>query len=388
MLFPIVVLLGLTGLVVGILNAYDHFTIPALAPLVWNLVIIASLVVLTPLFEGDDRLYAYAIGVVAGTAVQLLMCLPPLRRLGFPLRISFSFRNPRIKQVLALMLSVSVGLGLINIDVLLNSVIGSMVSDEAPSAIDAAFRIYMLPQGMFSVAVATVLFPALARLASRRDLPGLRATTGTGMRQIALLLIPSAAATIALATPIVQLLYQRGEFDAESTRLTADALFWFAYSLPFSGINLLLTRTFFALQRPWLPTVLALGSLVVNVAVSLALYGPLGIGGVVLGTTVGNAAMTVLLMIRLRGTLDGLEVARTLRAAAIMLGAAVLLGGVAYGTWWLLDDLLGQSLLAQVVSVGSGLALGGAVYVGLVLAAGLPEAREILGLFRRRLARA
>jgi putative peptidoglycan lipid II flippase len=374
--------------VVGILNAYDHFTIPALAPLVWNLVIIASLVVLTPLFEGDDRLYAYAIGVVAGTAVQLLMCLPPLRRLGFPLRISFSFRNPRIKQVLALMLSVSVGLGLINIDVLLNSVIGSMVSDEAPSAIDAAFRIYMLPQGMFSVAVATVLFPALARLASRRDLPGLRATTGTGMRQIALLLIPSAAATIALATPIVQLLYQRGEFDAESTRLTADALFWFAFSLPFSGINLLLTRTFFALQLPWLPTVLALGSLVVNVAVSLALYGPLGIGGVVLGTTVGNAAMTVLLMIRLRGTLDGLEVARTLRAAAIMLGAAVLLGGVAYGTWWLLDDLLGQSLLAQVVSVGSGLALGGAVYVGLVLAAGLPEAREILGLFRRRLARA
>ena len=163
------------------------------------------------------------------------------------------------------------------------------MTEEGPSAIDAAFRLYMLPQGMFSVAVATVLFPRLARLASRHDLDGLRATTGTGMRQIALLLIPSAAATVALATPIVQLVYQRGEFDAESTRLTSEALLWFAFSLPFSGINLLLTRTFFSLQRPWLPTVLALASLVVNVGVSLALYEPLGLGGVVLGTTVGNA---------------------------------------------------------------------------------------------------
>ncbi len=84
-LFPIIVLLGLNGLAVGILNAYDQFTIPAIAPLVWNLVIIAGLVVLTPLFEGDDRVYAYAIGVVAGTLVQLLMTLPALRRLGFPI---------------------------------------------------------------------------------------------------------------------------------------------------------------------------------------------------------------------------------------------------------------------------------------------------------------
>jgi putative peptidoglycan lipid II flippase len=387
LLFPIVVLLGLTGLIVGILNAHDHFSIPALAPLVWNVVIIGALVALTPLFEGPDRLYAYAIGVVAGTVVQLLMCLPVLRRIGFPLRVSLSFRDARIKQVLMLMLPVSVGLGLINIDVVLNSIIGSLVSDEVPSAIEAAFRVYMLPQGMFSVAIATVLFPALARLASRRDLAGLRATTGTGARQILLLLIPSAAATLVLAEPIVRLLYQRGEFDAESTRLTSEALFYFAFSLPFSGLNLLLTRTFFSLQRPWLPTAVALGSLIVNVATSLALYGRLGIGGVVLGTTVGNAVMTVLLAVRLRGELGGLEIARTLRAGALMLAAAALLGCVAYGTWWLLADLLGRSLAAQIAAVGAGLALGGAAYAAVVLRSGLPEAREIVDLFRRRLAR-
>ena len=132
-LFPIVVLLGLTGLVVGILNANDHFTIPALAPLVWNLVIIAGLVGLRPLFEGDDQLYAYAIGVVAGTAIQLLMCLPQLRRIGYPIRVSFAFRHdPRVRQVLLLMLPVSLGLGLINVSLLVNSTIGFLVSEEAP----------------------------------------------------------------------------------------------------------------------------------------------------------------------------------------------------------------------------------------------------------------
>ena len=135
--------------------------------------------------------------MLAGTAVQLVMCLPQLRRIGYPLRISFAFRHdPRVRQVLVLMLPVSLGLGLINVSLLINSTIGFLVSEEAPTAIDAAFRIYMLPQGMFSVAVATVLFPALSRLATRRDLAGLQALIGTGMRQIALLLIPSAAAFV------------------------------------------------------------------------------------------------------------------------------------------------------------------------------------------------
>jgi putative peptidoglycan lipid II flippase len=387
-LFPIVVLLGLNGLVVGILNAHEHFTIPALAPLVWNLVIIGGLVGLTPLFEGDDRLYAYAIGVLAGTVVQLVMCLPQLRSIGYPLRISFDFRrDPRVRQVLLLMLPVSLGLGLINVSLLVNSAIGFLVSNEAPTAIDAAFRIYMLPQGMFSVAVATVLFPALSRLATRRDAAGLQALIGSGMRQISLLLIPSAAAFLALATPIVRLIYQRGEFDAESTAQASEALFWFSFSLPVSGITLLLTRSFFSLQRPWLPTRLALVSIVVNIVVSLALYKPMGIGGVVLGTTVANVVLCVLEARVLRRGLGGLELPRTLRAMLLIAAASALLGVVAYGVWYGLDSLLGRSLPAQLISVGLALAVGGLAYGAVLLRSGLPEARQIVDLFARRFGR-
>jgi putative peptidoglycan lipid II flippase len=238
---------------------------------------------------------------------------------------------------------------------------------------------------MFSVAVATVLFPQLSRLASRGDLPGLRALTGVGARQIALLLIPSAAAVAVLATPMVRLVYQRGEFDTESTRQVSQALLVFAFSLPFSGWNLLLTRTFFSLQRPWLPTALAGVSLAVNTLISLALYKPLGIAGVVLGTVISNALLTVLEAIYLRRELDGLEIRRTLLYVFGMLVAAGMLAEVSYGVWWVLDGLFGRAIVGQIISVGGGLSAGGAVYLWFVLWLGIPEARQVTDLFARRL---
>ena len=108
-MFPIVLLLGLSGLVVGVLNSFEHFAVPAIAPLFWNLVIIATLVVLTPAFEGDDRIYAYAIGILLGTLVQLLLPLPWLRRTGFRLARDFNWRDERVMRVLKLMFPVTLG---------------------------------------------------------------------------------------------------------------------------------------------------------------------------------------------------------------------------------------------------------------------------------------
>jgi putative peptidoglycan lipid II flippase len=123
------------------------------------------------------------------------------------------------------------------------------------------------------------------------------------------------------------------------------------------------------------------------VAVSYALHGPMGIGGVVLGTTISNIVLCVLEARVLRRGLGGLELTRTLRAMLLMLAAAALLGGVAYVVWYGLDDLLGRSLPAQLVSVGAALALGGLAYAAVLLRSGLPEARQIVDLFARRLGR-
>jgi putative peptidoglycan lipid II flippase len=387
-LFPIVVLLGVNGLVVGILNSYEHFAIPAIAPLVWNVVIVILLIALKPLFHGQDQLYAYALGVLFGTLVQLLMSLPMLARVGFHFEWAVDWRDPRIAKVFRLMLPVTIGLGVINFDLLINSSLGSLVSDQAPRAIDAAFRIYMLPQGMFSVALATVLFPTLSRFAANRDMPNLRHTMANGVRQIFLLLIPAAAFTAVLATPIVRLVYERGTFDAHSTDLVSTALFWFSFSLPFAGANLLLTRTFFSLQRPWLPTGLAVANMLVDLLVSLALYEPFGIAGLVIGTAVGSIGMTAGQTWRLRTLLHGsLEGRRTLIAVGQMLLASALLGGVAYGVWWGLDHALGRSLVAQIVSVGGAIVTGSLAYVAAVSAMKVEEAAQIRRLLAGRLRR-
>jgi putative peptidoglycan lipid II flippase len=326
--------------------------------------------------------------VLAGTAVQLAMAIPQLRRLGFRLELSLSFRDERVRQVLRLMLPVTIGLGLINFNLLINSTLGTLVSEQAGRAIDAAFRIYMLPQGVFSVAIATVLFPTLSRLAARRDLDGLRALTANGMRQIFLLLIPAAAATLALSTPITRLIYEHGAFGPSSTDLVSTALFWFAFSLPFSGVNLLLTRTFFSLQRPWITTGIAALNLGVNVVVSVALYEPFGIAGIVVGTAASSAAMTLAQVHYLRRELHGrLEGRETLLAVARMTAASVLLGAVTYAVWYGLDRGLGSGLAAQVLSVGVGLAAGALVYAVTVHLLRIPEARQIEQLLAGRLRR-
>ncbi len=388
-LFPVVLLLGLTGLLVGILQSYDHFTIPAISPAVWNLVIIVLLVVLAPHFHGDDRVYAYAIGILAATGAQLALAFGALARIDFRLQFSIDWHDPRIRQVFMLMLPVTIGLGIVNLDQLINSAFGSLVSDEAPRAIDNAFRIYMLPQGMFSVAVATVLFPVLSRLAARRDPAGMRRTVGTGMRQINLLLIPAAAFLVVLATPITRLVFQRGHFGPQSTHLVSIALFWFAFSLPFAGINLLLTRTFFALQRPWIPTRLAAMNIVVDIIVSVGLYKPLGIAGLVIGTVVANAVMTALQLHRLRIGFNGrLEGAQTTMITARIAVASILLAGVAWMVWYALHAVLGQSLGAQILSVGAAAGAGLWVYTRSVLAMHIPEAHQVNRLIRAQFGRA
>jgi len=385
-LFPVVLLLSLTGLLVGILQSYDQFTIPAIAPAVWNLVILVLLIVLRPRFHGQDQVYAYAIAWLAATVVQFLMVASALRRIDFRLAFSFDWRDPRVHQVLILFLPVTMSIGIINLDIFINAAFGSLVSTHAPAAINNAFRIYMLPQGVFSVAVATVLFPTLSRMAARRDPGGMRRTVGNGMRQINLLLIPCAALLVVLATPITRLVYEHGKFGPYSTHLVATALFWFAFSLPFAGVNLLLSRTFFALKRPWIPTKLAAINLVVDLIVSIGLYKPLGIAGLVIGTAVANAVMTALQLYRLRVGFNGrLEGGLTAMITARILVATVLMAAVAWALWTGIDHVVGRSLPGQIVSVGIAAGVAWLLYARLVLAMRIPEARQIQALLVSRL---
>jgi putative peptidoglycan lipid II flippase len=383
-LFPILILLGISGIVVGVLNSYDRFGAFAISPLFWNLTIILVLVLLEPQFHGRDKIYAYAIGILVGTLVQLLIPAFDLRNTPYRFSFSLDWHHPGVRRVLLLMLPVTISLGLINFNQLINSFFGSLVSDQAPAAIDKAFRIYQLPQGIFSVAIATVLFPTLARFANRGEIDNLRATMANGMRQILFVLVPAAAAILVLSDPMIRLVYQRGEFGAAETTVVATALFWFAFSLPTNGLYLLQTRTFFSLQRPWQATALATIDLVVSALAALALYAPFGVGGIVAGTGVGTTAAVVAQAVILRREFGGLELRRLLSTSIRITIAAAALAAVGWLVWDVLDGALGRGTVAQIVSLGAGLGAGGVAYVAVAKALRIAELEQMTRLLRRR----
>lgn len=387
-LFPIVALLGVSGIVVGILNSYEHFAVPALTPVFWNVAIIVGLVIGVPRADTiDAKLYVYAASILVGTVIQVLLPIPWLRGRDDRLRVLIDWRDPAVWRVLRLMVPVTLSLGLINFNLVVNSAFASRLIDPnlAPTAIDKAFRLYMLPQGMFSVAVATVLFPSLSRLAARGDEGAFRNTVGLGLRQIAFMLIPASAVSAVLAEPITRLVYQRGEFDAVQTPVVAGALAAFSAGLFFNGTMLLLNRAFFSLQSNWIPTLVALGNLSVNAGLDAVFY-RFGTWGIPLATSIANIAGTIALFFLLRRRLGRLELRETADSIMRIVLASAAVAGASFGIWYGLDQALGRSFLGQLGSVGTALVVGVAVYLVCCRALQVRELGALLAL-RSRLRR-
>jgi putative peptidoglycan lipid II flippase len=387
-LFPIVALLGVSGIVVGILNSYDHFTVPALSPVFWNLAIILGLVIGVPEAHGPSgKLYVYAGAILGATLIQVLLPMPWLRGLDRGeerLRIVLDWRDPAVRRVFALMIPVTLGLGLINVNALIDTLFAARYIDAtlAPTAIQKAFLVYMLPQGVFSVAIATVLFPTLSRLASRGDLRAFAEQVSSGIRQIAFLLAPTAVVSAVLAEPIIRILFQRGQWHPPQTPVVAGALAAFSAGLVFNGFMLMLNRAFFSLQSNWIPTWVALGNLGLNAILDFAFY-RFGTWGIPLATAVCNVVSTVVLVVLLRdrlGRIGGTAIAGALGKIVV---ASALVAPAAYVVWRPLDSVLGRSFPAQAVSLGAALAAAGVTYYLACRALKVREMQALLSLKSR-----
>ena len=291
------------------------------------------------------------------------------------------------------MVPVTLGLGLINVNAVIDMFFASRIIDPnvAPTAIQKAFLIYMLPQGMFSVAIATVLFPTLSRYAADARASGryegFRDTVSAGLRQIAFLLVPAAVVSAVLAEPIVRLLFQRGHFAPNQTPIVASALAAFSAGLVFNGVMLMLNRAFFSLQSNWIPTWIALGNLFLNGVLDYVLGKWVGVWGIPLATAICNIAgawaLVVVLRRRIR-RIDGGAIASTTVRVCV---ASAVVGAVSWTIWRPLDSWLGRSFPAQVVALGAALGAAVAVYLFCCRVLQVREMDALLSL-RSRLRRA
>ena len=378
LLFPTVLLLAVTGVVVSILNSFEHFTLPALAPAFWNLVIVAAIVL------GSDQLgiEAMAWGVLLGTVVQLLIQLPWLRGRGGRLGLNLAWHNPHVRQVGALMLPVSLSLGLINLNGIVDVQFASYLGEGSVAAMNYAFRLYQLPEALFAIAVGTVLFPTLSKMAARENIEGFRETLTRGLRIIFFLLIPISAFILVLSEPLVRLVYEHGRFSDEDTVIVGSTLFYFAFGSAFSGGSALLTRGFFSLSRPWIPTTVALANLAVNALLNWILIQWYDLGGIALSTTLVSTVTFVVLLTLMRRRLGRIDGRSILSSAAVVSVFSALAALVSYVVWYVIDSWLGSGLGSQLAALTCALAAAVIVFASLSRATGLAEWRLVLTLRR------
>jgi putative peptidoglycan lipid II flippase len=382
LLLPTVLLFSVSGVVIGVLYSFERFTMPALVSVVWNLVIIAFIV----LFSSSSSLgiYALVLGTVVGTIAELLLLIGAVGRTEMKWKLAFAWRDPLMLRVLGLMVPVTITLGILNFNALVDFYFAQFVSDRAAGYINYAFRLYQLPQGMFAITIGTVLFPTLSRYALEADPARFRETLSLGVRQILFVSLPFVAWFVLMPDAIVRLIYQHGEFTAADTRQVAPVLAFFTLGMAFANANIMLNRGFQSRQRPLLPLYVGLVNLALNALLDWLLYPSLGAKGIVLSTSIVSAFNFVALLWLMRREIGLVDGRRMLKTLGRVLLCTLPLAIVSYGLWRALQGFADNGVFALLVSVLAAVGLGGLAYLGAAKLLKVEELGTALRLLRRQ----
>lgn len=370
--FPYLMFISLTSLAAGVLNAYGHFAVPAVTPVILNVCLISAAFI----DDSSVRILAYAV-FVAGV-LQLLFQVPALLSIRMLPRPRWAWSDPRVKRVVSLMIPVLIGSSVAQVSLLLNSNLSTLLGDGPVSWLYYSNRLMEFPLGIFSIAIGTAMLPTLAAHHATSEAGHFSATLDWSLRMIFVIGLPAAAGLILLAGPMVTTIFARGEFGAEDVNMTMYAL-W-AYGLGFLGFSLVkvLVPGFYARHEMKVPVRFAVWSLVIGMALSLALFAvnavaPFPAPHVVLAASTSLTAClnAALLFRRLRRDRVFVPepgwpvfILRVVAATAVM-SALVLLFAGPVAQWLALGEIQRVARLAVVI-VGAV-----AVYFGVLFALGL-----------------
>jgi putative peptidoglycan lipid II flippase len=393
-MFPFILLVSLSALVMGLLNAKDVFGAPAMASSFFNIGSIVGGVALAYFIDpqfGPDALVGLSVGTLIGGAAQLCAQFPALHRVGYRFRPDFRWSDEGVRNVLRLMGPAVIAASAVQINVMINSKFASHIPGDGPvSWLDYAFRLMQLPLGVFGVAIGTVTLPLVSRHAANGDTPALRSTLARGLRLGLLLTVPSTLGLVFLAEPIISLIYESGKFDAEASQQTAAALRYYALGLAaYSGIKVL-APAFYAIDRRTTPMLVSFGAIGVNLGLNWLFTYRLGMGHCGLALSTGCVALAnflalYLLMRSALGTLESRQLlvglAKVLLAGAV-LAAVCFFGGEAVGL-----GVPGGGKLLLGARLGGVIAVAALAFFVSARLLGVAEMDDLLGAVRRRLKR-
>jgi putative peptidoglycan lipid II flippase len=374
---------GISTIATGVLQAHRRFFLPTFAPVLNNLFVIASFALYTVLV-GVDRslaLYVLAGGVTTGTAIMALALVPTMLGLGYRLRpqLGHPALLPTAKLAGPMVVLVAASVAFQAFGVYLAT------QFQAVAQLNYAFAVFSLPYGVFVVAIATALMPELSERHARGDDEGYRETFSFGLRTMVFVVVPSAVGMVALASPIIGLLYERGQFGAQDTRAVATLLVVYSVGLLGYSAYFFLVRAFYSRQNTMTPAVLNVAIFLVYAALAYALSRVFEVLGVVLALSVAYAVLAVLGLLATRREIKRIDGKRLLRSTAKVLASGAVMYAVARGGTALLgtgSDAAGRALILAGVG-GASLA----AYLGVAYALKTEELKSAIALLRRRTAR-
>jgi putative peptidoglycan lipid II flippase len=366
-------LFGISAVQSSALHGFKHFLLPALAPVVYPLGVTAGALWLAPTWG----VRGLAAGAILGATLHLAVKVPGLIHYGLRWWPVLDLGRPAVRRVLALLGPRVLDLGVFHLTLLATTNLASRLGPGSVSALEWGWGAMQLPETIIGTAFGLVAFPTLAELATRGDLGGLRRTLGQTLRLVLALTVPAAAGLILLGQPLLQLLYQRGAFDAAATQAVYAALRFYALGLVGHACLEMAARTFFAQQDTVTPLLIATASAGTNILLGVLLMGPLGHAGLALANSMAVSAEVLVLLLILRHRLGSVEGRQTLRALGRVLMATLLMGVVVGGVL-VVGRRAGAGALEMVAAGGTGGALS---YVGAGLLLGMEELRRLPAAF-------
>ncbi|RLB93027.1 MAG: murein biosynthesis integral membrane protein MurJ [Deltaproteobacteria bacterium] len=359
-MFPYIFFIGLVALSMGILNSLGHFAAPALAPVLLNVAMIGSVLLFSNHLAKPSL--GLAIGVIIGGCLQLGLQIPFLIRKGFCLRIARPLYHAAIKRIAVLMTPAVFGAAVYQINILVGTLLASLLPEGSVSYLYYADRLVQFPLGVFAIALATAVLPSLSRQAAIGDIDGLRESFSYALKLVFFISIPAMIGLIILREPIVRLLFQRGSFDATTTRLTAEALFYYAVGLwAFSGVRIVVA-TFYSLQDTMTPVKIAIVSLLLNILLSILLMKPMRHAGLALATSLSSGVNLVLLLAALRRRLGGICAYEVLLSIFKSVASATVMGSIIAVVWVWSAPICNQSTWYLLALIGGSVIAGCVVY--------------------------
>ncbi len=388
LMFPAVFFTSLAGLAMGVHFSYQRFLMPALGPVAYNVFIITGIYLLGPRFGVRGMAVGVLLGAMASFALQMPFVIAASKRVGASWRLDF--KHPALRRVLWLMIPTSAGLGVRQLNLLVEQNLASGMGAGAITVIRNSTRLFQFPVDAFGAAVASAVFPVLTRQFALNDLDSFRRTFGEGIRSILFIGVPAGLGLFVLSEPIVRLLFEHGKFTTADTAVTAGTLAFYSLAVFSQAVLVLITRAFYAIQDTRTPVkvgfiLVALGAFA-NIALMYTTN--LGTRGLALVFTIVSFANFVVLSVVLKrriGLLGGRAIART-GIKALAAGSAMALGS------WAVAMALGRMVdvtrpTGQLLQVGAAVGVGIVIYVTLAWALRMEEVGAYWRLFRRRFVR-